>query len=576
MSRHGGGSAYDEREYYSREETRGAPPVRTRERDFEEDIYMRRESQPGRRPDFLRDDYGPQGGAGQMVVRERETETYGRPRRRSPSPEVHLRGRIVSKDRSPSIEERVRTNLRVSEREQSLSPPREQLRARIIETRERIPVRPRSPSPVHVRERERYVERRERSPSPARQETIHVTQRRETRRSPSPSIRSLSPAPPPPPIQAPPIHQEIITHHRHIDHGFERARVPTPPPPPRRSSPKIRETDIDIYQSRNNTEVDIHQRTTGGASRSRTPQPPSRRHDYYDDDYDYEQEREKLRVRDNGMTIARRRSISARPSPRNKVSIDIRDNESEADYYARKAGERAYIGEGYNGATKDWAIVDVPPGTERVSMEGVGGGAEEITWQKYNGVRRSKFISERERSRAPAPRPREPEPRRETDGLEIEISSRKAHGGGTYLYEHERIQESNDRRAGMPRGQKSRMGDMWTEITKDLVAKEAIEQMGYDYEETEFFYYVIQYLGYEDVLQLVQLSEKIRADRQRRLREIERERVRMEKIERKREEWERAERRRSRQERERPLYDDERIVEREIVYGSRDRHRGYR
>jgi len=270
--------------------------------------------------------------------------------------------------------------------------------------------------------------------------------------------------------------------------------VPTPPPPPRRSTPRVKETDIDIYQSRGNTEVDIHQKTTS-ASRSRTPQPHSRRHDYYDDDYVYEQEREKLKVRDNRLTVSRRRSVSARPTQRDRTRIDIRDNESEADYYARKAGDRAYIGEAYNGATKDWAIVDVPPGTERVRMEGVGGGAEEITWQKYNGVRRSKFIPERERELA---RPREiQEPRRETNGLDIEISTHKRSRGAVYSHEYERIQESSsDRRVGMPRPQKSRVGDLWTEITKDLVVKEAIEQMGYDYEETEFFYYVIQYLGY--------------------------------------------------------------------------------
>jgi len=38
--------------------------------------------------------------------------------------------------------------------------------------------------------------------------------------------------------------------------------------------------------------------------------------------------------------------------------------------------------------------------------------------------------------------------------------------------------------------------DMWTEVTKDLVCKEAIDEMGYDYEETEDFFYVIDYLHY--------------------------------------------------------------------------------
>jgi len=567
-SRHAG-SVYDEREYYSSREEQVRRPtvrVRERERDFEDETFIQRETQSSRRPDFLRDDYGPRAEAGPMVVRERDTEVYTTRRPRSNSPGVRIRSERIMRDRSPSMAgdmetlERVRTNLRMDR-----SPSPDRLRARVIETRERIPMRPRSPSPIRY---ERFVERertRQRSPSLVREDRIHITERR----SPSPSIRSLSPAPlPPPPIQAPPIHQEIITHHRHIDHGFERARVPTPPPPPRRVSPKVRETDIDIYTSRHNTEVDIHQKTSGGG-RSRTPNPASqslsRRNDYYDDTVIYEQEREKLRVRDDRLTMSRRRSVSARPTQsmdRDRVRVGIRENESESEFYGRKTEERAYVGEAYNGATKNWSIVDVPPGTERVRMEGVGGGAEEITWQKYNGVRRSKFIPERERESV---RERELEPpRREsgTTGLEIEISSRRRQKGAVYERDYERIEESSDRRVGLPRKLKNRVGDLWTEITKDLVVKEAIEQMGYDYEETEYFYYVIQYLGYEDVLQLVTLSEKIRRDRHQRLREIERERLRLEKRAREREEWERMERRRSRH----AGFDDERIVERETIY----------
>ena len=178
------------------------------------------------------------------------------------------------------------------------------------------------------------------------------------------------------------------------------------------------------------------------------------------------------------------------------MRVDIREDEDEAAYYGRKAAERAYIGEAYNGATRDWAIVDVPPGTERVRMDGVGGGSEEITWQRYNGVRRSKFIPERERERVEI-REREPETEVRTTGLEIEISNKRREGGRTYEREYERIEES-DRRVGMPRAPpKQRVGDgLWTEITKDLVVREAIEQCGYDFEETEFFYYILKYLRY--------------------------------------------------------------------------------
>lgn len=265
-------------------------------------------------------------------------------------------------------------------------------------------------------------------------------------------------------------------------------------------------------------------------SRPRSPPPRQklkRQDTYYDDTVIYEQERDKLRVRDTRLDINRRRSMSARPEHREKemVRIDIRESggresnrelvrigrdEEEADYYERKVNERAVIGEAYNGATKDWAIVDVPPGTERVQMEGVGGASQEITWQKYNGVRRSKFNPQREREREQE-RERVEEkieirentrPRETSTSLEIDISrGPRQERGPVYEREYERIEESSDRRVGFPRAPpKQKMGDLWTEITKDLVAREAVEELGYDYEETEFFFYILQYLRYVSYL----------------------------------------------------------------------------
>lgn len=43
---------------------------------------------------------------------------------------------------------------------------------------------------------------------------------------------------------------------------------------------------------------------------------------------------------------------------------------------------------------------------------------------------------------------------------------------------------------------KPRKKDMWTEVTKDLVLREAIDQMGYSCEETDEFFYVMEYLAY--------------------------------------------------------------------------------
>lgn len=134
------------------------------------------------------------------------------------------------------------------------------------------------------------------------------------------------------------------------------------------------------------------------------------------------------------------------------------DFELEAEYYNRRALERGQPGEAWNGATTDWSIIDVPPGTKTVRMEGIGGGAQEITWQKYNGVRRSKFIA--------------PDDEYATNyGNQV----------------------------------KQRKKDMWTEITKDLVIREAIDSMGYSCEETDDFFYVMEYLRYVCVSVIVRL-----------------------------------------------------------------------
>lgn len=48
--------------------------------------------------------------------------------------------------------------------------------------------------------------------------------------------------------------------------------------------------------------------------------------------------------------------------------------------------------------------------------------------------------------------------------------------------------------------QKSKKERMWTEISKDLVSEEAIKEGGYEYEDTEEFYYVMEYLRYVSVI----------------------------------------------------------------------------
>ncbi|KAL5042685.1 hypothetical protein BDW71DRAFT_210927 [Aspergillus fruticulosus] len=74
-------------------------------------------------------------------------------------------------------------------------------------------------------------------------------------------------------------------------------------------------------------------------------------------------------------------------------------------------------------------------------------------------------------------------------------------------------------------GVKDRRDRLWTEITKDLVVREAIERAGYEYEEFDSFYYIFSYLHPDEVSALVEDSDTIRRARRRRIKEIQRERA---------------------------------------------------
>ncbi|KAL7620946.1 hypothetical protein AAE478_008257 [Parahypoxylon ruwenzoriense] len=517
----------DELDLYERRSRRSSPRRATVKEYEDVDVQVRdrERDRVDRTPAFLREDVR-RAEAGPLVLRQREVETVDRRRPRSPSP-IRYRERIIEKDR---------------ERESSLPPMPAERRPRFI-------ARSHSPGPAAVRVESRTIERRrERSPTPDRERErdrelirLRIEREKERERAPSPSP-SPSPPPPPPVIRGPIIEREVITHYRDIDHGIERAKPPTPPPPPRTVPPRTKERDIDIDIDirHSETDVDIRERT-----RSRSRPRPRRQPTYYDeDDLVYERDRDTIRVPDT-----RRRAHSAAPRP---------DYEEEAEYITDRIDSRGRMGEAWNGATKDWTIVDVPPGTERVQMEGMGGGAAEVTWQRYNGVRRSKFIPEREET--PTSAVSEPvrgrEPSRERERLSVQIYDKREKSRDRDV----EVEEIQDRRISIRNDDRippRKRSEMWTEITKDLVLREAIERLGYEYEETDWFFYIMQYLRYEDVLELVNMSDEIRRTRRRRAHEIE---------------WER-EHRDSRDRRHRHRWslnwdkiDDERVVEREVIY----------
>lgn len=295
-------------------------------------------------------------------------------------------------------------------------------------------------------------------------------------------------------------------------------RPPSPPPPPRKV--EKRETDIDIYHRGEETEIDITKTRSRSRTRARSesrerprPAPPRSRAYYHDDEVIISSGRDKLKV----DIEHERRSSSAKPPPPKAQSVVSHkshsvgpDSDSEGEMITGRINSRGQFGEAWGGRTKDWTLVDVPPGTEKVRMDGVGGGSAEVTWQRYNGSRKAKFIAEREAERDPSPPPtsssnttviseREyapPPPRSERDHLSVQIYNKNRD-------RDVEIEKVTDRRISLrpslpppapPPAPKPR--DMWTEVTKDLVVREAIEECGYDYEETELFFYVMQYLKY--------------------------------------------------------------------------------
>ncbi|KAK3987421.1 hypothetical protein QBC44DRAFT_119466 [Cladorrhinum sp. PSN332] len=520
---------FDEREYVREREPPRRAPVREYD-DYRDSsrvpAFMLREERPAQ--------------PGQLVLRQREVETLERPRQRSPSPQgLRVRERIVERARSVSPAPPRRVERMEEERE-----------VRIRQTERREPSR--APSV-------RYVER-PRSPSPSVTERIRITDRREERRSPSPA-----PAPPPPQvIKGPTIEREVITHYRDIDHGMMVARRPSPPPPPVRH--EHRDTEIDIYTSRKGTEVDIHKHKhthslsqSRARDRGRSVERPSRPVVYANDD-------EVVVTSDRKhfhLDIERRRSVSRRRA--HSAAPPVIDYDDEAYEIKSRIDQRGKMGEAYNGITKDWTIVDVPPGTERVRMDGAGGGAAEVTWQKYSGVRRAKFIPERDEKSVVSATSTSYSESRERDidrerRLSVQIVDKRGRDRDDGDYE-----KVTDRRISIHKSSSPappRRNDTWTEITKDLVCREAIQELGYEFEETEYFYYVIEFLSHEDVVRLCQVSDRIRLSRKDRAREIEWEQSW-------RDEWNRGHHHHAHyQSGSRSRYDDERVVEREIVYDS--------
>lgn len=286
--------------------------------------------------------------------------------------------------------------------------------------------------------------------------------------------------------------------------------------------------EVDVFTSRNHTQVDISEPKPRERRLSRPPNPKKTS----GSDLVVRANRGQLEVDIDERR--QHRSHSAAP-PRTSRYSDVVDD--EADYVESRIDERGRMGEASGGATRDWSIIDVPPGTERVRMDGAGGGGAEVTWQRYNGVRRTRFIPDRQEDgvvmspgRRDRDRDRDRERDHDHDRINVQIVDK-----GRHRDREIDIQQVNDDRVMVRPPSRD---DMWTEITKDLVNREAIERSGYEYSETDYFFYVLQYLHHvcslrvlfflfffsfhllpltnttqDDVQDLVQLTERIRRNR---------------------------------------------------------------
>ena len=202
--------------------------------------------------------------------------------------------------------------------------------------------------------------------------------------------------------------------------------------------------------------------------------------------------REPPRRQRSHSASTRRRSPSPPQQQQQRVSSRryAADDEigSEADFYNRKVRERGYMGEAYNGATKDWGLVDIPPGTERVRMDGAGGGRQEITWERYNGERRGKFYTDdrvyegefgASTRGSPAQQPPPPAPSAPArEEIDIDINIREERRGPRprpakepeRTREEIRITEKRVEKETRRGGGGAAKDKMWTEVTKDLGA----------------------------------------------------------------------------------------------------------
>lgn len=299
----------------------------------------------------------------------------------------------------------------------------------------------------------------------------------------------------PEPVRAPPIHQDVITHHRHIDHGFEGVRLPRAPSPEVRS----RRSSFD--------EVDIHHRSSKGGRKSEDDVVYKHRYVNEDEDEEEEEEEEDDEIEEDDESI----------SPTSKPSIDFSnpwDHKKASTHHKPRSLEREEMSMSGKSA-KTRGHRNIPRGFEldkEIEEE------EVVEVHEKPSIPTSRVLSKSTTDEwSAADTPSKIEAAEMSGALSvIEVAPKHA--------VEEELELERDVEIGQ-QIEKEPHDERWTEITKELVVREAIERLGYEFEEARKYYYVFSFLEQRDIDELIELSDQIRSARRRRIREMQRERA---------------------------------------------------
>ncbi|KAL5606574.1 hypothetical protein BROUX41_002976 [Berkeleyomyces rouxiae] len=314
--------------------------------------------------------------------------------------------------------------------------------------------------------------------------------------------RSASrPAPGPeqvPSVFEPTIEREVITHFTNIDHGTINARPQSqvrlqPPKTPRpRSQSRSQSHSRPILLNGNTIQIEIEQ--TDRPSRRLAPA-------------------EEPTIRISHPKLQRRASSAApllthrdtqlqldQPHNQNLVLITgDPDADEEAHEITARINATGRFGEAVDGITQDWSIVEVPPGTKRIRMDGAGGASAEVTWRRHSGARRARLVLDS---------------KDEADHALGPASRTKSRGPDGRRRDRERDRKRDDVTIAVKPSRRQR-AERWTEIAKELVSRSALRARGYSFKETDLFFHVSDYVGSSEMVELMALTKQIRRERRR-------------------------------------------------------------